>query len=70
MDEKPSVVPVGSAENGRECAKRFLMAPLTRSQSERCRWLALGKRFSTLDRSIDELSFPYTLRFTGSFANG
>jgi hypothetical protein len=59
LDEKPTVAPGGSAGERSGGARRSLMAPLARTQSERRRRLALASgfrllRLSEIDR-LDEL---------------
>ena len=59
LDEKPTVVPVGSAGEQSGAPERFDMAPLGRTQSERRRRLALASGFR-LFRSfgIDRIGEP------------
>jgi hypothetical protein len=59
VDEKPTVVPVGSAGGGREGRERFLMELLPRTLSERRRRLALASGFRLLRSfEIDRLDEP------------
>ena len=59
LDEKPTVVPAGSAGEQSRGAQEVLMAPLARIQNERRRRLALAGGFRLLRLSgIDRLDAP------------
>jgi hypothetical protein len=74
LDEKPTIVRGGCGQSGREAREISFIQLLARNSERAAPSACVGKQFSTVRLSgidrLDELSFPHSLRFTGSFANG